>query len=66
MKCFMDAEKGVDKEAVAVCSVCGMGLCMDHVVRHELPIRRGGSDWVETATMQILCETCAKAVHLIK
>lgn len=39
MKCYVDARDGDTKDAVAICSTCGMGLCMEHLVHQELPLR---------------------------
>jgi len=36
MKCYQCAKSGVDTEAVVICIICGMGLCMDHLFREEL------------------------------
>ena len=36
MRCYQCAKEGVDKEAVAICVICGMGLCMEHLFREEL------------------------------
>ena len=36
MKCYQCAKKGVDTEAVVICIICGMGLCMEHLLREEL------------------------------
>ena len=36
MKCYQCAKKGVDTEAVVICSICGMGFCMDHLFREGL------------------------------
>ncbi len=41
MKCYKCLEENNDTEAVAVCIVCGMGLCMDHVKVMELPVSAG-------------------------
>jgi hypothetical protein len=38
MKCYECAKKGKDSDAVALCVVCGMGLCMDHALRENLPV----------------------------
>lgn len=32
MKCYVCAKEGKDTEAIAICIVCGMGLCEDHIV----------------------------------
>lgn len=39
MKCYVCAKLGVDKDAVAICIVCGMGLCMGHAIKQELVVR---------------------------
>lgn len=33
MRCLYCVEDGTSTEAVAVCTVCGAGVCIDHVVR---------------------------------
>jgi len=42
LKCYQCAKEGVEEEAVAVCIMCGMGLCMEHAIRADLPIWEGG------------------------
>jgi len=42
LKCYECAENRTDEEAVSVCIMCGMGLCMEHAKRIDLPIRVGG------------------------
>jgi hypothetical protein len=39
MKCYICAKLGVDEEAVAICIVCGMGLCLGHAFKEELIVR---------------------------
>ena len=36
MKCYQCAKNGVDKEAVVICIICGIELCMDDLFREEL------------------------------
>jgi hypothetical protein len=38
LKCYICAKEGVDTPAVAICIVCGMGVCMEHSKREELPV----------------------------
>ncbi len=64
MKCYAHAREGEDRDAVAVCAVCGMGLCMEHAVEREVPLVRRVSGWVGQTTMHVLCERCAKATGL--
>lgn len=63
MNCYTCAQEGDTREAVAVCAVCGMGLCMEHAF--ERTVSHGkhppGPAGVGTATtMYIFCERCAK------
>ncbi|MFQ6118647.1 MAG: DUF2180 family protein [Methanosarcinales archaeon] len=41
MKCYLCAKIGKDTDAVALCIVCGMGVCKDHLVREEIPVWDG-------------------------
>lgn len=62
MKCYVDARDGDTKDAVAICSTCGMGLCMEHLVYQELPLPRpAGLAGYPERGMLILCEPCAQA-----
>lgn len=65
MKCYEDAE-GVEKDAVAVCGLCGKGLCKDHAVSVVAPEAVGGRIghvvWHAGAPMLILCPFCLEAV----
>lgn len=63
MKCYECAQSNVDHEAVAVCSECGMGLCMDHAHRVELNVLPRSNQWVTRDAMHILCDGCAEALH---
>ena len=38
MKCYECSKKGRNTDAVALCMVCGMGLCMDHAIRENQPV----------------------------
>ncbi len=66
MKCYEDAQSGVDKDAVAVCGLCGKGLCDDHAqgVRapHAVGGRIGHVAWHGGAPMLILCPFCLEEV----
>ncbi len=41
LKCYECAESGSAEEAVSICIMCGMGLCMEHAKRIDLPIWEG-------------------------
>lgn len=66
MKCYIDALEGKDKDAVAICIVCGMALCMDHVRREDVTIWEGGypfpSEKVTKSLPRILCPECYAAL----
>lgn len=62
LKCYQCAENGVDEEAVAVCIMCGMGLCMEHAIMADLPIWEGGYPApvkvLKKGLPRILCSYC--------
>lgn len=62
MNCFICAKEERSSAAVAVCAVCGMGLCMDHAHERTVAKQRRPPGWDEspTTTMYIFCERCAK------
>ena len=39
MKCYICAKQGKDEEAVAICIVCGMGLCLHHAIKENLLVK---------------------------
>lgn len=61
MKCYMDAQSGTEKDAVAVCHGCGMGLCLDHTVESKPPHPSGRIPWEGGGHIRLLCPRCAKA-----
>jgi len=65
MKCYVCAKEGKDTDAVAVCIVCGMGLCMKHAIREEMDVWEGGYPFPAKKTgkrlPRILCPECATA-----
>ena len=67
MKCYLCALAQKDTAAVAICILCGMGVCMDHLVREELEIWEGGypfpSKKMKRTLPRILCKPCYAAYH---
>ena len=65
MKCYICAKEGKDTDAVAICIVCGMGVCMDHLVREDVEIWEGGypfpSKKLKKTVPRILCQICYDA-----
>ncbi len=65
MKSNKSAKERKDSDAVAICVVCGMGLCMDHVIREEIEIWEGGfplpSKKLEKTLPKMLCKWCYEA-----
>ena len=53
MKCFEHAKAGETKDAVAVCSNCGVGLCRDHLVEEVELVARTNQQ-----RRLIFCHTC--------
>jgi hypothetical protein len=67
MKCYMCDLEGGDSEAVAICIVCGMGLCLEHALREELPVWEGGyehpSHKMKLTLPRFVCKDCYDALH---
>ncbi|MDO8728205.1 MAG: DUF2180 family protein [Candidatus Methanoperedens sp.] len=66
MKCYICAKNGKDTDAVAVCIVCGMGVCMKHSIREETPVWKGDypvrlEKDIENIK-RILCQPCHEAL----
>lgn len=64
MKCYSCIKADQAVEAVAVCAVCGKGLCVDHAIERDLPLVRRVSGWADRTLVHILCETCAEVKAL--
>jgi hypothetical protein len=66
MKCYICAERGVDSDAVSVCIVCGMGLCMKHSIRKDREQWEGGYPFPAKKKglkmPRILCPYCDAAM----
>jgi len=62
MKCYVCAKNGKETDAVAICIVCGMGLCMEHVIREDVDIWEGGYPFPARKSRKklprILCPEC--------
>jgi hypothetical protein len=71
MKCMEHTREGMRRgelgdhwrapDAVAVCSICGMGLCPAHLVEREVNITGRVSGFASQTSMVVLCERCATA-----
>ena len=66
MKCYVCAKMSKSTDAVAICIVCGMGLCMDHAIREERSVWEGGYPFpakkAGSTLPRILCPDCAVAI----
>ncbi len=60
MNCYQCAKEGKKMEAVAVCTVCGMAVCMGHAHEREVQVTQRVSGWGSKTAMQVLCERCSK------
>jgi hypothetical protein len=69
MNCYFCNQQRKDRAAVAICIVCGMALCAEHLTREELPVFENVSAGMGTvrhrlpATLpRILCPPCKMAL----
>lgn len=62
MECYVCAKAGKKTEAVGICIVCGMGLCMEHALREDVDVWEGGypfpSQKATKPLPRILCAEC--------
>lgn len=68
MQCYMCAKAGKQTEAVGICIVCGMGLCMEHAIRDDVVLTATGQNvWAHTQEPirlpRILCLECKQALE---
>jgi hypothetical protein len=64
MYCYICAQKEKETPAVGMCVVCGMFLCKEHALRHDL---EKWQDYVvspvkKTKVPRILCGPCYEAL----
>ncbi|MCS3923460.1 DUF2180 family protein [Methanosalsum natronophilum] len=58
MKCYECIESKKQTEAVSVCIICGMGLCMDHIKVLEIPVSTGKYPEFKECTKPLPRFTC--------
>jgi hypothetical protein len=61
MRCYQCSLEGADHEAVAVCSICGMGLCMEHAKREEMDVWEGEKK--VSRIHRFICQECQEAYN---
>jgi hypothetical protein len=66
MQCYVCAQSKVETEAIAVCIVCGMAVCQDHLVRADIDMWEGGYPIppakLKKKLPRILCKECYDAL----
>ncbi|NYT17726.1 MAG: DUF2180 family protein [Methanomicrobiales archaeon] len=64
MKCYICDIEGAEHEAVAVCQICGMGLCREHAIRENIQIPHVIlGQTVKTSIPVFLCPDCKNALR---
>lgn len=70
MKCYICSKEGKNTDAIAICIVCGMGLCEEHIVHEEIERWSGGypfpSEKLDKTLPRILCKRCYEALEKSK
>lgn len=68
MHCFECVQQGIAVAAVAVCSVCGAALCVDHVRTETEQIREPanpGKVIHDQPARRLTCPTCRAAENAV-
>ncbi len=64
LKCYECATNDATEEAIAICIMCGKGLCMEHAKRVDLPIWEGGYPTpvkvMKKGLPRFVCHECAE------
>jgi len=70
MICYVCGQQAKNTPAVAICIVCGMALCPEHLVREELAVWESVSAGMGTTRHKlpetlprILCAACHRALQ---
>jgi len=70
MNCYVCNKQGRETPAVAICIVCGMALCAEHLVREEMPVWRDVQMGMGSTHMKlpetlprIVCAECHHALN---
>jgi hypothetical protein len=68
--CYVCHQQGKSTPAIAVCIVCGMALCAEHLVREALPVWQDVNAGMGTMRKKlpetlprIVCAECHQALH---
>jgi hypothetical protein len=77
LKCYVCAQEDKETDAVAICIVCGMGVCKEHAIRDELSFweaqfissdmsPEGGRFSLPKSLPRILCTECYQVMRVEK
>jgi hypothetical protein len=73
LKCYICNKEEKDTDAIAICIVCGIAVCVDHQVREQIPVTETykwglGEEEVTLpiALPRILCTWCYQALVVQK
>jgi hypothetical protein len=66
MQCYVCAQSGVKTEAIAICIVCGMAVCQEHLIRADVDMWEGGYPFpprkLKKKLPRVLCKECHSAL----
>lgn len=70
MVCYVCQMRGDHAEGAAICMVCGVGLCREHMIREKLAVWKGVHAGMGTTRVKLpsplprtVCAECHQALH---
>ena len=70
MQCYVCSQTGSKSEAIAICIVCGMAVCKEHLIRADIDMWEGGYPFpphkLKKKLPRVLCQECYSALVTAK
>jgi hypothetical protein len=66
VQCYVCSQTGSKSEAIAICIVCGMAVCKEHLIRADVDMWEGGYPFpphkLKKKLPRVLCKECYSAL----